>query len=85
MEPRFKYYKTYTTKELKDAKDRIEMELASDMALAADPTTNSELKSELLNSDIPYERDSLAAVMECLSERTDDVEEVEESQGRGSR
>ena len=89
IEPRFSYYLSYSIEELREAKARIEEELRSDMESVEDSTINSELKSELLNSDIPYERDSLAAVIKCIEIKEAELQngevQAEEPQGRGTR
>jgi len=61
-ENRFKYLQEYEDNELLSTKEKLEDELERDRQMASDPFTNSEQKSELLNSDIPYEEDLLSAI-----------------------
>ena len=46
-----------------------QQELSDDLDLLEDPDTNSELKSELRNSDIPYVSDKIDAIQKAISKK----------------
>ena len=49
--------------------EECQQELSDDLDLLEDPDTNSELKSELRNSDIPYLSDKLEAIQKAISKK----------------
>ena len=68
-ENRFKFLLDLSDDELISAKEHLEEELENDRETANSPSISSDHRSELLNSDIPYEEEKLDAINAILSDR----------------
>ena len=69
LEKRFGYLKELNDEDLLNKKQELINELAFLDEQINDPTTTSELRSELLNSDLKYARDKFEYVNYLVKER----------------
>ncbi len=70
VEKRFDYLKDLSTEELKEELEKVKEDLEFLKKKMEDKNANSYEKSEINNTDIPYNRDKIAYIEEELKSRT---------------
>ena len=68
-ENRFKYLREYSTEDLEALKEELARDIETYLKKLTDDSISSEEKSEILNSDLIYDRQRIAYINNLLKER----------------
>ena len=69
FENRFKYMREYSTEELEALKEELAQNINVYLRKRTDNSVSSEEKSEIINSDLVYDRQRVAYINDLLNER----------------